>query len=102
MGEMRSQDGWHSIDSMVGVVREPMLVLDGDLRVKQASEAFYREFNLDPQRAQGRLIYELADGWNAAAIRRLLQEILPADGAARDYPIDFELPGNGRRASSAS
>jgi len=95
---MRSKDGWDFIDSMVAVVREPLLVLDGDLRVKQASDAFYREFKLTPEHAQGRLIYELADGWNAAAIRRLLQEILPAEGAARDYPVNLEVPGTGRRA----
>ena len=102
MGEMRSESDGNSIHSMVAVVREPLLVLDGDLRVTQASDAFYRDFDLTVQHAQNRLVYELADGWNAAAFRRLLQEILPAEGAARDYPIDLEVPGAGRRAMTVN
>ena len=98
MGEMRFESDGNPIDSMMAVVREPLLLLDSDLRVKQGSDAFYREFKLNPLHAQGRLVYELADGqWDSTALRRLLEKMLPADGAVRDYPLDLEIPGSSRR-----
>ena len=56
----------HSLaEAIVDTVREPLVVLDRDLRVIAASRSFYRTFAAEPQDTQGRRLYELGDGqWN--------------------------------------
>jgi two-component system CheB/CheR fusion protein len=43
----------------VDTVREPLLVLDGDLRVLTASHAFYQTFGVSREDTEGRLLYAL-------------------------------------------
>jgi hypothetical protein len=46
-------------------VREPLIVLDKDLRVIAASRSFYVKFTTNPDDSQGQHLYELGDGeWN--------------------------------------
>ena len=49
-------------EAIVDTVREPLVVLDHDLRVIAASRSFYRTFAVAPQDTQGRRLYELGDG----------------------------------------
>ena len=56
-------------EAIVDTVREPLVVLDRDLRVIAASRSFYRTFVVEPQDTQGRRLYELGDGqWNIPAL----------------------------------
>jgi PAS domain-containing protein len=59
-------------ESIVDTVREPMLVLDGTLRIKTASRAFYQTFGLSPEETVGQFLYDLGQGqWNVPALRML-------------------------------
>ena len=52
-------------EAIVDAIREPLLVLDPDLRVIAASRSFYRTFAVTPRKTEGRLVFELGDGqWN--------------------------------------
>jgi PAS domain-containing protein len=63
-------------DSIVDTVREPLLVLDADLRVLRANRSFYRAFRVAPEETVGRLVYELGNRqWDIPALRRLLEEV---------------------------
>ena len=90
-------------EAIVNTVREPLVVLDQDLRVVAASRSFYRTFKVNPKDIEGRLLYELDDGvWNISKLRVLLEKILPADGAIEAgaieaYEIERDFPGIGRR-----
>jgi PAS domain-containing protein len=54
-------------------VREPLLVLDGDLRVLAVSRSYYLTFRVDRQDVLGRPLYALGDGqWHIPALRSLL------------------------------
>ena len=44
---------------IVDTVREPVLVLDKELRVIAASRSFYSAFKVRPEDTQGRLLYAL-------------------------------------------
>ena len=53
----------HSLaEAIVDAIREPLLVLDLDLRVIAASRSFYRTFAVTPRKTEGRLLFELATG----------------------------------------
>ena len=43
--------------SIVETVRHPLLILDGDLRVREANAAFYRTFRASGADTKGHLVY---------------------------------------------
>ncbi len=85
-------------DSIVQTVREPLLVLDADFRVKMASRSFYKLFKVEPAQTIGQLLYELGSGqWHIPALRLLLEEILPREGVFDDFPVEDDFPSIGSR-----
>src|SRR5450759_3225871 len=84
--------------AIIDTVREPILVLDQDLRVITASRSFYRTFKVGPEDTEGRLLYELGDGhWDIPKLRLLLEKIVPEHGVMEDYEVEYEFPGVGPR-----
>jgi PAS domain S-box-containing protein len=85
-------------ESIVETVRQPLLVLDPELKVVSANDAFLKTFHLSGDEAVGRGIYELGGGqWDLPDLRRLLEEILPHDHAFEDLSIAAEFPDIGHR-----
>jgi two-component sensor histidine kinase len=83
---------------IVDTVREPILVLDKDLRVIAASRSFYLAFKVSPDHTQGRLLYELGDGqWDIPKLRVLLEKIIPEHGVMEGYEVEHEFPDLGHR-----
>jgi signal transduction histidine kinase/DNA-binding response OmpR family regulator len=79
-------------------VREPLLILDGALRVHSANRAFYDAFHVIPSDTVSRLVYELGNGqWNIPDLRTLLEDILPMSSVFNDYELEHEFPVIGRR-----
>ena len=84
--------------AIVDTVREPLLVLDNDLRVLAASRSFYVTFRVARADTQDRLLYALGDGqWDIPKLRLLLEKIVPERGVMEDYEVEHEFPGIGRR-----
>jgi len=85
-------------ESIVDTVREPLQVLDGELRVKTASHAFYQTFGVSREDTEGVFLYDLGNGeWNIPALRHLLEEVLPQEKSFRDFEVVQKLPALGRR-----
>jgi PAS domain S-box-containing protein len=85
-------------ESIIATVREPLLVLDGELRVVAANRAFYRTFQTDAAATLGRPLYELgAREWDVPALRQLLEAVLPQNTSFDDFQIDHDFPRLGRR-----
>ena len=83
---------------IVDTVREPILVLDKDLRVIAASRSFYSVFKVTPEHTQGRLLYALGDGqWDIPKLRVLLEKIIPEHRVMEGYEVEHEFPGLGHR-----
>ena len=86
------------VESIVSTVREPLLVLDHDLRVVSANRAFYRQFKVSAADTERQLIYELGYGhWNIPPLRQLLEKILPKKSVFEDFEVAHDFPGVGRR-----
>ncbi len=84
--------------AIVETLREPLLVLDRDLRVVSANQSFYDFFKVFPQEIEKRRIYELGDRqWNIPALRNLLEEVLPQNRVLQDFEVDAEFPLIGHR-----
>ena len=91
-------DAWALAPGVVDTLREPVLVLDQDLRVLAASRSFYSAFKVSPEDTQGRLLYTLGDGqWDIPGLRLLLEKIVPEQGVMEGYEVEHEFPGLGSR-----
>ena len=86
-------------EAIVDAIREPLLVLDPDLRVIAASRSFYRTFAVTPRKTEGRLLFELGDGRveHPRAPRALLEDIIPKRRTVEAYEVEHEFPSIGRR-----
>lgn len=92
------EDACDLAQAIVDTVREPVLVLDKELRVIAASRSFYATFKVSPDDTQGRLLYALGDGqWDIPKLRVLLEKIIPEHGEMEDYDVEHEFPGLGLR-----
>lgn len=96
--DLATQSALSLAEGIVDTVREPLIVLDGELKVISASQSFYQQFQVKPEVTVGRQIYELGNGqWNIPALRTLLEDILPSDNVFEDYVVEHDFPVLGRR-----
>jgi PAS domain S-box-containing protein len=85
-------------ESLLSALREPVLVLDADLRVRQANPPFCRAFALSTNEVLGRPLAEVG-GWDFPRLRSLLRGVLAGEPpAATDVEAESDFPGVGRRA----
>src|SRR5437588_156101 len=83
---------------IVDTVREPLLMLDGTLRVHSANRAFYQTFRVAPEQTERHLIYELGNGqWDIPDLRRLLEDVVPKSSVFNDFELVHTFPSIGRR-----
>ncbi|HEY0728932.1 MAG TPA: response regulator [Pyrinomonadaceae bacterium] len=76
----------------------PLLILQSDLRVVSGNEAFYEVFEIEPEEAKGRSVYELANGeWNIPRLRELLENILPHEHWFHGFEITHTFENIGER-----
>jgi nitrogen-specific signal transduction histidine kinase len=92
------EKSWTYIKTVVDVVREPILILDKDLRVMTANESFFRTFQVEKKDTEHKHIYELGDGqWNIPALRKLLEDILPKHTFFKGFEVTHDFPFIGRK-----
>jgi two-component system CheB/CheR fusion protein len=83
---------------MIEAVREPLLVLDADLRVQRATRAFYDVFLVAREETERRFLYDLGNGqWNQPRLRELIGAALFRSEPFHDYEVKHEFPHIGRR-----
>jgi chemotaxis protein methyltransferase CheR len=92
------QDGITLAHAVVDTVRDPLVVLDHDLRVIAASRSFYKTFRLARENVRGRLLYEIDGGqWDIPELRDLLETIANGQSTVEDYEVDRVFPAIGQR-----
>jgi chemotaxis protein methyltransferase CheR len=92
------QDGLTLAQAVVDTVRDPLVVLDQNLRVVAASRSFFQTFGLVNDKVRGRLLYEIDDGeWDIPELRELLATVVKDGLAIEGYEVDREFPAIGRR-----
>jgi two-component system CheB/CheR fusion protein len=85
-------------EGIVNTVVEPLIVLDNKLEVVSASRSFYEHFKVMPEETVGRKIYRLGNGqWDIAALRELLENILPHNQVMEAYVVEHDFAGLGQR-----
>lgn len=85
-------------EAIVETIRDPLITLNGDLRVRSANPAFHQIFGTSDADAIDRPVYELSDGrWDVPELRTLLEELLPKQRRIDDYEMGLDVPRIGMR-----
>jgi two-component sensor histidine kinase len=92
------EDACALAQAIVDTVREPLIVLDKDLRSIAASRSFYMKFATNPVETRGKHLYKLGNGqWDIPKLRLLLEKLIPDHGTMDDYEVEHDFPSIGRR-----
>ena len=92
------QEARELAESIVDTVREPLIVLDGKLRIVSASRSFYENFRVTLEDTVGRSLYEIGNRqWDIPGLRELLETILPRDQSFEGFGVEHDFPGIGHR-----
>ncbi len=85
-------------EAIIANIREPLLVLDKNLRVRTANSTFYKTFRVNELETEGTLVYDLGNKqWNIPELRLLLEEILPKKKAFNDFELTHTFSTIGER-----
>ena len=85
-------------ESIVETVREPLLVLDAELKIISANQSFYRTFQVTPAETIGSFIYDLGNKqWDIPTLRELLETILPEKATFDNYEVEHDFATIGKR-----
>ena len=96
--EVRLQNALAYAESIVDTIRQPLLVLDRDLRIRSANRSFYRTFQVSREDTNDRLLYDLGNGqWNIPQLRILLEEIIPQQTSIESFEVEHNFPDLGRK-----
>lgn len=80
-------------ESIVTTIREPLLVLDKNLRVMRANSAFYDVFKFHKQEMEGCKIYDMGNKqWNIPELQKLLEDVLPFKAKVTNYEVAHCFP----------
>ncbi|MCJ7515643.1 MAG: PAS domain-containing protein [Dehalococcoidia bacterium] len=85
-------------ENIVNTVREPLIVLSGDLRIISASNAFYNMFQVSKENTEKKPIYEIGNRqWDIPKLRELLENILPENTYFNDFEVVHSFPTLGHK-----
>jgi two-component system, chemotaxis family, CheB/CheR fusion protein len=85
-------------EAIVQTVREPLLVLDGNLCGVSANPAFYDSFGVSAANTMTRSVFEFAGGeWNIPTLRVLLERVLRTGEPFDDVEVEHDFATGGHR-----
>jgi PAS domain S-box-containing protein len=96
--ELAAEEARSYAESIVGTIREPLLVLDADMKIISANRNFYKTFKVTPGETIGSFIYDLGNKqWDIPKLRELLEEVLPEKEAFDDFEVDHNFQDIGHK-----
>jgi len=94
----RQPDAMQLAAAIVATVREPLLILDRGLVVRQASSAYFQHFKTTPEKTIGLGICQLHGGaWDTPALRGNLQDLVQTNQSFVDFELQQSFGSLGRR-----
>jgi len=92
------REAYEYAENIIDTVREPLIVLDANLRVASANCSFYQTFKLAPEQTEGQLFFRLGNRrWHISKLRKLLKDFLVNNTTFDDFEVKHDFPAIGRR-----
>jgi two-component system, chemotaxis family, CheB/CheR fusion protein len=83
-------------EALMSTVRDPILLLDSNLTVRRANNAFYGVFDVRAEQLEGELLFDLGNSqWDIPVLRNLLEEILPERRNFENFVVEHDFPSIG-------
>ncbi len=87
--------------NIIAAVREPILVLNSDLKCVFANRSFVQAFNIDHSTIHGKSIFSIGNRFlNIPELKELLNELLSIHQDFNEYEVNLDLIHIGNRAMS--
>ena len=91
-------EAYEYAEAVFGTIREAILILDKNKRIKSANKSFYTTFQMTEDDCEGLIIYEMANRqWNFPKLREVLEDIIPMKGQVQDIEINHSFPNVGEK-----
>jgi two-component system, chemotaxis family, CheB/CheR fusion protein len=75
-------------EAVFTTIRESLLILDKNLRVKTANTTFYQTFKLTEEETEGKFVYDLGSKeWNITRLKELLEDVIPRNSVVTDFEV---------------
>jgi len=85
-------------ENIIATLREPLLVLDADLKVTTANAAFYNKFEVSKKDTIGRFVFDLGNHqWNIPKFKKMLLNVLPQKSAIVDFEVEHFFDDIGQK-----
>jgi len=86
-------------EAIIKTIREPLLVLDKDLKVITANSSFYSTFKVKKKETEGKMLYNLGNSqWDIPKLRELLDSILPDKKSFTTFEVTHKFEDIGKRS----
>jgi PAS domain S-box-containing protein len=96
--ETEIQDAREYAENIVETVREPLMVLNSDLKILTANHSFYDTFKVMPEETIGNFIYDLGNRqWDIPKLRVLFEDILLHHAVFNGYEVEHDFLDIGRK-----
>jgi signal transduction histidine kinase len=96
--EVAVREALRYVEGIVETVREPLVVLNVDLKILSANRSFYNTFKVIPDETVGKFIYDLGDRqWDIPRLRTLFEDILPKNTRFDNFEVEHDFPIIGRK-----
>ncbi len=96
--EAENREARDYAEAIVRTARDPLVILDADLRLHTANQAFYSLFKVTAAESEGRSIYKLGNHqWDIPRLRQLLEDILPRESFFNGFEVTLEFENIGQR-----
>src|SRR5262245_714903 len=97
-GLQQLQEAENYAEAIVETVREGLVILDEQLKVKKANRSFYEMFQIAVAETEGRPLQELGRGqWDIPDLLEKLRKVGPGRGGFEDFEVKAEFPGLGNK-----
>jgi chemotaxis methyl-accepting protein methylase/nitrogen-specific signal transduction histidine kinase len=84
---------------ILSTIREPLLMLDTQMKVVSANQLFYDTFNMKSEETKGRLVYTLDNSqWDIPELHQLLDETILKSTTIENFKIKLNFPQVGKRS----
>jgi two-component system CheB/CheR fusion protein len=81
-------------ESIVATIREPLIVLDKQMKVKTANRAYYDKFGTSEEDTEGKSFFSLGKGqWDIPGLHAMLEGILTINGRIKDFEVRHRFNG---------
>lgn len=95
---IKNQPRVEVFDNIMGSIRNPLMILDADLKVVKANRSFYQLFHIKPEETEGMLVYDLGNRqWNIPKLKELLEEILTVNSEFNNFAVEHIFDDIGRK-----